>query len=673
MLADRLPPRRAPVAGLPEVKALAVFPFTVRGSADLAYLRGGMVDLLSAKLNGESGFRAVDPHAVLAASARDSAGFSDVARVSRVARAVGARWIVTGELVEIAGRLQISATVYDLDQGSRAVTTESVAGETTSLFQLVDDLTGHILAAVAGGRDSSLTRLSALTTRSLPALKAFLAGEEALRAGEDARAATRFRDAATLDTTFALAQYRLALAATWSSLPGVNAAEWSARAARHADRLAPVLRDLVRAYDAYRTLRADEAERIYRSIVQSRPDNVEAWMMLGEVWFHYNTFRGRSPAESRVAFERVLALDPANGHAELHLARLAALEGRVADLDTLVSAYAHTHGDAERLMEMRALSAYAHDDTAARRAVARAADQAADLTLASVVNAALAYAQNLDAADELVPAVSRSDREAAIVRVAEMPLTAAALARGVWIGNSPRAPLTNVIADPWLLESRALAAAEPSYGVPSPVVASLRDAIERTRHYPALVGSSTAMNPRTGDAMRLYLVGLLSARLGDFRKASDCAGALAGERDSARAPLASALATGVRAEILRSRGDNEGALRELERFPYDMERLADLSHYGTHERFLRGELLRATGRGQDALPWYESVIGAYDLPLVALSHLRRAQILDGSGDAVQARFHYARFVRMWSAADPERQSLVLGARQSLTRLGDQAR
>src|SRR5438105_3577917 len=180
--------RQTPPPSRATVRTLAVFPFTVRGNSELSYLREGMVDLLSAKMNGTSQFRAIDPRGIIAAARQTQSSGPDIQQIASIGRRLGADWLLTGEMVEIAGRLQVSGTLYDVRKEPHSVMTASVAGEATDLFQLVDDLTGRILAGVAVGRDTALVRLSAITTHSLPALKAFLDGESALRAGQDSRA-----------------------------------------------------------------------------------------------------------------------------------------------------------------------------------------------------------------------------------------------------------------------------------------------------------------------------------------------------------------------------------------------------------------------------------------------------------------------------------------------------
>src|SRR5439155_21580865 len=51
-------------------RTIAVFPFAVHGGENLAYLREGMVDLLSAKLEGAAGLQAIDPRSTVAAARR---------------------------------------------------------------------------------------------------------------------------------------------------------------------------------------------------------------------------------------------------------------------------------------------------------------------------------------------------------------------------------------------------------------------------------------------------------------------------------------------------------------------------------------------------------------------------------------------------------------------------
>lgn len=651
----------------PSVMTLAVFPFTLRGGAPLGYLHDGMVHLLSAKFDGASGIRAIDPRSVLAAMASEGSGEMTSADASaEIARRLGAGYYITGDVIEVAGRLQLSGTLVDLDGDPRTVATATVAGDTAALFELVDDLAGRMLARLSGGRDTTLTELAAVTTHSLPALRRYLDGERALREGHDAQAAAAFRDAAVLDTGFALAQYRLALAATWANAPGAeDPAAWAATAARHSERLTPLARDLLTAYTAYRDLRSEEAERLYRASVDSHPDNVEAWFMLGEVLFHYNAWRGRSPLEAWTPFQRVLELDPTNSHAMVHLARLAAAEGRTVDLDSLVLRYRERYPDADRALEIQALHAYVHDDHEERKAVAEKARGADDYVLISLFQAALQFSQNLDAARDLAGPFRESGGTSPGRVLGWRYLSELDLAGGRWgrkrealaHGPNPRED------DAWVLESEALLAVEPLLPIPRDRIVVLRDSIAARQPYRELGPPTVKPLVDLGPQMQVYLLGLLSARLGDTGAARRYESRLTAIREEPAAGPANALALGVRAEIARSQGDLKLALAELEEFPFTISAPGNrsLSHWGLHERFLRAELLHALGRDQEALPWYGSLEGGYDVAYVPMAHYRMGEISQSLGDRERAAFHFGRALRAWKGADPEFEPLVAKA------------
>jgi serine/threonine-protein kinase len=74
----------------PPSRAIAVLPFGVRGSAALAYLGEGMVDLLGTKLEGAGDLRTIDPRAVLSYLAQEKIGSVTPDKGSAVARRVGA-------------------------------------------------------------------------------------------------------------------------------------------------------------------------------------------------------------------------------------------------------------------------------------------------------------------------------------------------------------------------------------------------------------------------------------------------------------------------------------------------------------------------------------------------------------------------------------------------------
>jgi len=118
-----------------------------------------------------------------------------------------------------------------------------------------------------------------------------------------------FQQAITEDSTFALAQYRMAVAAGWANRPAMSTAA-ATRALTLSDRLTERDRRLLTAYVDFRRGAANSAERQYRAILRDYPDDPDALFQLADVLYNYNPLRGRPRGEARELFNQVLALDP---------------------------------------------------------------------------------------------------------------------------------------------------------------------------------------------------------------------------------------------------------------------------------------------------------------------------------------------------------------------------
>ena len=188
--------------------AIAILPFAYRGDPKLNYLSEGMADLLSARVDGAAGLHSIDQRALLTFLHRQG-GIADSHHGRVAAERFGAGFFVLGSMVEAGGRLQISATIYD-ERAKALSSIETVAGSETEIFDAADRLAQRILAGMQV-RPLALAGVAGQTTSSLPAFKAYLEGERELRAGRYAEAQEAFRRATELDTTFALAYYRLAM------------------------------------------------------------------------------------------------------------------------------------------------------------------------------------------------------------------------------------------------------------------------------------------------------------------------------------------------------------------------------------------------------------------------------------------------------------------------------
>jgi len=303
--------RRSPTAAPPSETQLAVLPFSVPGTGPFDYLVEGMVDLLSRNLNGVGAQVTVDPGRVMSAlRSGEKRGVQDADRGRDIARRLGAGRYILGSVHAAGGHLRIQAQLYGQDSSAvRPIAQAAAEGDSTALFDLVDELSAQLLVGSDRGQGARLAQTAALTTGSLPALKVYLDAERNLRAARFDSAVAGFQLAAGLDSSFALAHYRLAAAAMWTGRMGLLTPAMT-RALALAERLGERDRRLLSAFAELVRGAPDVAERQYREILEAYPEDLEARFQLANVLYNYNAPRGRPPAEAAEQYSRVLEVDP---------------------------------------------------------------------------------------------------------------------------------------------------------------------------------------------------------------------------------------------------------------------------------------------------------------------------------------------------------------------------
>ncbi len=665
--------RRRPAASLSEDR-IVVMPFTIRGEDRFAYLGAGMVDLLSSKVEGAGRLRSVDPRASLSFAERHRPNGSTLNLGRAAAHEFGAGFFVAGTVVAAGDRLEIHATLYDAD-GHPQTRIPTVAGGEDELFTMVDELARGLVASRYAGESERLSRLAATTTSSMPALRAYLAGETSFRVGRFDQAVEELRRATERDTTFALAWYRLAVAEEWV-LDLDAAQEAVSQALLHGDRLAQRDRLLLDAWQAYFSGRAEEAERLYRQILEAHPEDVEAWFQLGEVRFHYGPRRGRPIAEARDAFRRVLELEPGNEGALLHLARIAGRGGRVAEIDSLDQRLRTLDPASELAVEMEALAAFARPDSAARQRVVDRLERLDDAAVFTAIWTA-SYADGPEGMSQLARILVSADRPPEVRCTGDLMVAAAALGAGRL--RDARAALAAAREEDSdrALPYRALFAVLPFLPRRADEIGKVRAEVETwgADAVPPSPGSDVFLTVHDGlhPQLKQYLRSLLATAAGERGESLAAARRLERLEGPERARrLAHDLAIGARAEILHPAHPDQ-ALAALERMREDAsyERAVASPFFAlSRERFLRAGLLRRAGRLDEALRGYASFVDTslYDLPYLAPAHLARAEILDQRGDAEGALRQYRQFIRLWSDADPELRVAVDRARKRVSEL-----
>jgi tetratricopeptide (TPR) repeat protein len=611
---------------------LVVLPFTARGADDLEYLGEGMVDLLSAKLDGTGTWRTVDPRAVLSLVAREAdAGPIDPDEGRRIARRLDASFFVLGSLIGVGGQVRLDASLYGDDAGRGVLAQASVEGGRDDVLALLDSMAVSLLSRYGDAEDARLTQIAAMTTQSLPALKAYLRGVRALRAGEFPVAEADFQEAVALDSAFALAWYQLSITADWLVRSDLARAA-ADQAVRHAERLPERDRRLLEALQAARRGDFDETERRLRAILGTHPDDVEAWSQLGEALFHFGPARGRPLRASADAWRRLIELEPGRATGYIHLARLAASTRDLAGLDSLSRRALDLAPQGDRGLEMRLLRLMLRDGPREREQVFAELRDAPDDVLAEVLWAVGTFARDTTIMRPLIAALATPARSPEMRASVFANLAALEAAEGH--AEASRMALDSLTAlDPvqGLAHEVYLALLPTLEGDPTRLAGyAERLAAADWRSVPPSVSRSTWISANDGlyEYYRRYLLGLAYALSG--RDSAARAEAQALERATpppSSGSLLTDFAATIRATVAWQAGRIDEGLSAIGQVRLHLwYQLASPSPFlsQAYGRYLRALLLERAGRLDEARRWYGSFqdTSPQDLPYLASARAR---------------------------------------------------
>lgn len=627
---------------------VAIFPFETTTNPDLAWMGVGVADLLAGELDDVGGIRTVDRHALSAVLPGGEISPSDA---RRIARRLGAGSWVLGRVLEIEDEVTLQASLYRGRGRVARINAEPTPAST--VVGEVDRLARFLLPSLLAADSMPRLDLATRTTRSIPALRSFVEGEAAFRAGRYAAAIEAYEAATSLDPEFALAHLRTALALEWggnATASGISTALAAADASR--SRLPAKERQLLGSMIAYHGGRHLEAVESLRALLAEEPDFVDGWFALAEVLFHTLPRTGNPDAlaEAHRVLLEVLTLSPDHREALLHLPRTALHLGDVEAAEEAMRRLRQTEL-AERpiFLPSEVFVAWARDD---RDAMARLLPllESAPPLLVLVSGAFLSvYAQRADLAAELTSTLDHPLRTGD-ARGAGRLWTSVFLRRAGDVEGSDEALRE---AARWLprealrLEALYLLNPDPASEPGPPVNAARRaDVLARIRSeagsgaandavYPAVPGDPTdglplpwpaapSWTPGAATALDAYLAGLLLAADGEVVEAARYLGILdamqrpPADRSEAgptseETELVAALRQGLAADLLRRDGRPSEALqllRDLRLGGWHQAAFSSPYFALPRERRLMGHLLRETGAADEAERWMRSLASA---------------------------------------------------------------
>jgi serine/threonine-protein kinase len=642
---------------------VAVAPFDVL-DRKFELWREGLVDYLSRNLDGAGPLRTVSPTIVL----RRSRGRADPASASELGRRVGARLVVFGQLVGVGSdSVRLRLTVLDAPTG-RALAELERTGLADRIDRLADSLTTDMLRHVGQlGADVPL-RLSSVGTKSLPALKAFLQGEQLLRRFSLDSAIKAYEEAVRSDSTFALALRHMALAGAWR---GQSGGLLDLKAGRLNHGLAP--RDsLLITSDSLEAASDDSLDPAYWShrvrkfavlegASRRYPEDPEVWYSLGEARFHYGYVVGSTAQHALDAFNRGIALDTAFAPAYFHPVQLALDRNDTALAKRYVHAYLGLTSQVPEGAGIRLVARWLDSAPLTSPDFQHLLDTTSANALFDAWRAVQRWPDASEVGVQLLRLLAKGRRRlgtSADTVWTRYLLISELLYRGhlreasAMVGSRLSVPFVELAMLGVVRPDSAAATFDRWLRSPNEQMAVGDPPLVNRCYRAFLVAGWWARNQDTVSLLRLM-------RRGDSvaRTARSPAGLVNARGDASLARAALALA----------RRDTTEALRQFLAFPDSL-----CPSFGALQldplRMVRFRLLVATGRYRNAALLFDQQVSP---PLTAssvLATLERGRIGERLGDRAIAIQAYQFVTAVWRNSDPELRSYVSEARAGLNRL-----
>ncbi|HJS74810.1 MAG TPA: tetratricopeptide repeat protein, partial [Vicinamibacteria bacterium] len=227
---------------------------------------------------------------------------------SEVARKASIGKMVVGQVALAGDRIMASAEIVDVRSGRSLSSERAQVSSSEDLFVLAKSLGSGIRDELLRiGEGAAEAAAAPDLTHSVEAYRLYVEGETALHESDFNGAVESFEEAVRLDPDFALAQFRLSMAARFLSDAPV-AHQAARRAAANLDGAPFHLRHVIEANALYQDGAYSQAIPLLERSLEREPEQKEALYILSQIYVH--SLRDGDPARAIDLMERVLALDP---------------------------------------------------------------------------------------------------------------------------------------------------------------------------------------------------------------------------------------------------------------------------------------------------------------------------------------------------------------------------
>ena len=676
LLKDSPSPGETTSVTQPGVTRIAVLPFSVRGSPEFTNLGDGMVDLLSTKIDGAGDWHSVDPRWIFSAISGVDKNGLDLITARQISEELSASLFVLGNMVEVGGRLRIDAAIYPADGSIEPLGSGTVEGAANDLFDLVDDLAAQLLLNPDDGSSVRLRELAELTTNSIDALKMYLDGEAAFREFNFVAAANDLLRAVEIDSTFALAWYRLSVVADWLTWPNI-ALDAAKNAVRFSQNVSNRDRLLFDAMLASRSGEMEKAENLYNKILFRDPNDSEALYNLAELLFHDGKFEGRSYEAARNMWQTMLEQEPTSIASLVHLARIAVFLGEYESANGLVDQVRLRLPEGDRNPEFLGHKYILSQEIAFRDSMLSAL-KSTDTSTLIVATFTLGTAELH--IDDIIPVLDIATDKSQVPELRGWGYAFKSIAYLAYgrMSDARRELKQTELIDPHIgLTYEVFFALHPIVPTTEREFRSLYTKLENWNGEDAKPSSNPvgmfSVNNHLYPVIRLYLLGRVAAKLGDIETVSRIVSQL--EQAALDSPFPNPIRTELAASIwARTLPENsEARLTELEKaFPkaWFQFRIASQIYSLPGDRYERALILQSLGRHDEAVVQFQSLrrTAWYDSPYFFHSLVAKARSLIALDKQIEAEKALRYFLNRWENADPEMEPLKEEARQLLAEL-----